>query len=692
MKKKDQINQTPDETDQVDKEKNTESVEDTDKHKEKVNSADNEPVASSTEGKKAVTKKTKKVISKPAEEKEVIDNKKSEKREGKSETTGLTVIVKEYEKSQEEEKDDKKDTSEGEGTKEPEINYYDYSREELVEKLTECVLEKDISVIKSIITLIKVAFLKHNKEEKTRLFNKYLEEGGNRDDYQPVDDPIEIRFKAAFEVYKTNKAAFLEEQERIKQENLKRKKEILVKLKELINSEETLKKTYDNFKELQVQWKEFGMVPANEVSNLWQSYHFLVEKFFDKVKINKELKDLDLKKNLEAKIRLCEKTEELLLETSIITSFKQLQKYHEEWKEIGPIPVDKREEVWERFKTATDKINERRREYYEKQYEEQEKNLIAKTALCEKVEEIVAIEPQDLKEWQYHTNQMNELFNIWRTIGRAPKKQNKEIWKRFKTCLNTFFNNKKEYLYKIKQEQLNNYNLKLDICIQAENLKDSTDWVKITRELINLQNDWKKTGPVPRKHSDKIWKRFRAACDEFFNKKADYFANIHKHENENLKKKKEIIEKIKNFEFGSDKNENLKYIKDFQRQWMDIGFVPIKEKESIQKEFRNVVSQHLEKLKISVAEMDKINYKTRFESMKNIPGADKMIRKERSFLINRINRLRDDLKLWENNIGFFADTGKASLLKEEFENKINKAKQDLILLEAKLKYLNDVTG
>ena len=566
-------------------------------------------------------------------------------------------------------------------------NYEQLTKEQLVELLEATVKEPDVTSIKTKIALIKVAFLKINKIEKDRQLEKYIAEGGVEEDYSPPEDQLEERFKLSFSIYKQNKAKYNQEQEKLKQDNLEKKKQILEELKVLISSEETLKKTYDEFKILQGRWKEIGMVPQGEINNLWQSYHFLVEKFFDKVKINKELRDLDLKKNLESKIKLCEKTEELLLETSILKSFKQLQKYHEEWKEIGPVANDKKDEIWERFKAATDKINERRREHYAKLYEDQKNNYEAKSVLCDKAEKLITIESSSIKEWQDHTEQMNELFKIWRTIGPTPKKQNDEIWQRFKSSMNAFFTNKKEYFVRIKEQQVNNYNLKIDLCVQAEALKNNTDWKKTTREMINLQKEWKNTGPVPRKNSDKIWKRFRAACDEFFNSKSEYYANIQDHEVNNLKLKQELIQKVEDYKFGEDKKENLKVIKEFQREWMDIGHVPIKEKEKLQNEFRLAVDKHLDNLKISSTEISTLNYKTRIEAMKDSQSVKNFIFKERNFISNKISKLREDVNLWENNIGFLTDTINANILKAEFEKKINKAKQNLTNFEAKLKVL-----
>jgi len=399
-----------------------------------------------------------------------------------------------------------------------------------------------------------------------------------------------------------------------------------------------------------------------------------------------------MKKNLELKIELCEKTEELLIETSIIKSFKQLQKFHEEWKEIGPVPQEQNDEIWERFKTATDKINERRREHYGQLQEEQEQNLLAKTGLCEQVEELISTMPNDMKGWQDQTNKMNELFNVWKSIGRAPKKENVEIWDRFKGSMNTFYTNKKEFLNSIKQEQMNNYNLKVDLCVEAESLKDSTDWKKTTQDLIRLQQDWKKIGPIPRKHSDKIWKRFRAACDEFFNNKSSHFSSVHENEQQNMEKKLEIIENIKKHKFTADKTKNLDLLKDFQRAWMEIGYVPMKEKENLQKQYREVIDARLDELKISSTELSNASYNTRMEAVKDSPDADRVYRKEISFLSNKINKIKDDINLWENNLGFFANSKKADVLKKEFEQKLDKAKQEVAAMEAKVKYLRKMAN
>ena len=575
---------------------------------------------------------------------------------------------------------------------ESDIDYDTFSREDLVAQLEQAVSEPDFNAVKTRIALIKVAFLKKKKEESLEKYEQVSEEGGTKEELTVEPDDLDVKFNELFNIYRTNKIRFSEEQEKIKQDNLKRKFEILDSLKTLISSEETLKKTYDEFKVLQDRWKEIGMVPRTEINNLWQNYHFLVEKFFEKVKLNKELKDLDLKKNLEAKISLCEKTEELLLETSIIKSFRKLQKYHEEWKEIGPVPADKKDEIWERFKNATDKINDRRREHYALVEGEQNRNLETKVALCEQGEVVLGLQNDSIKDWQDNTNKVNDLLKIWKNIGPVPQKVNAEIWTRFKSSLDAFFANKKEYFDKLKEQQMHNYNLKVELCMQAESLNTSTDWKKTTNELIRLQNEWKKIGPVPKKHSDKLWKRFRAACDAFFNTKQAYFSNIQASETDNLNKKLDLLTRLKEFQFGEDKSANLDVLKNFQREWTEIGHVPMKEKDRLYNEFRVLINEQMDKLKISEVEMSAASYQARYDHMKGDPNARRVIGKERETLAMRITKMKEEITLWENNIGFFAKSKSAAVVREEFENKINKAKSELKVLEAKMKIIRQQGG
>ncbi len=562
------------------------------------------------------------------------------------------------------------------------------NKQELVELLEDVVAEKDVSKIRNQIAKIKAAYLLRRKDDVDRELQEFTHGGGEEKDFVYHDDPLDKRYNSAFRQYKDHKARFAQDLEKQKQTNLSEKFRILEELKELISSEETLKKTYDEFKRLQDEWKEIGMVPAAELSNLWQSYHFLVEKFFDKVRINKELRDLDLKKNLDLKMALCEKTEELFVEKSIIKSFKLLQKYHDEWREIGPVPSEKKEELWNRFKAATDTINQRRKEHYKGLQEEQQKNLEAKKVLCEKAEQLIAVEAVSLKDWQKQTNELNEMIKVWKTIGRAPKAHNDEIWDRFKKSLDNFFERKRSFFAEVKEQQLNNYNLKLNLCVEAEALMDSTDWKKTTQNLINLQKEWKKIGPVPRRNSDKVWKRFRSACDTFFNKKSEHFKSLHASEAENLKLKKEIIASIIDLKVGEKKAENLKKLKEFQKKWMDIGFVPFQEKDKLQKQYREAIDQLIDKMEINKHELSAAGFEEKVEMLKSAPDADWRLSKERQHIQQKINRIQEDVTVWENNIGFFSSSQKSNQLKTEFERKIEKAKSEIEGLKAKLKLID----
>ncbi len=567
--------------------------------------------------------------------------------------------------------------------------YKELSKEELVEAIESLVKNDDIEYIRKHIGHIKAAFRVVLKNESLDEYEKSLD-SDHDSEKEKQDDPLVVRFDNAFDLYKKKKAVYDRDLEKQKRDNLAAKEQILDNLRELIESDEELKHTYDMFRDLQEKWKHIGPVPQSSKSTLWNNYHFLVEKFFDKVKINKELKDLDLKKNLEAKTKLCEKAEELLLENSITKSFQKLQKLHEAWKETGPVPNDKKDEIWDRFKAATNKLNKRRSEFYQNLREQQEKNYSAKLVLCEKAEALLEDKPDTPKKWQENSEKINELFRVWKTIGFAPRKVNNEVWNRFKTSLDTFFKNKKEFFKAYKEQQNENYNQKLNLCMQAEAIKNSDDWKNATDQLIALQKEWKKIGPVPAKFSNKIWKRFRAACDEFFNRKAEYFSNINQRQEDNLKKKQELIEKIKSYNYSDDNNENLEILKNFQREWMEIGHVPIKEKDRIQSEYRKTIDEQFEKLKISKKVKNTIAFKNKMENVKETPNAENLINKERNFLVNKINNLKNDISVWENNIGFFASSEKAEVLKNEFQQKIDNAKQEIEVIEEKLKILKDV--
>ena len=577
--------------------------------------------------------------------------------------------------------------AEAEPEAEPEADYTAMSREELLGAFN-ALLEGDITNIRNRASAIRNQFNLLNKEVEKQAFDTFLAEGGNKDDYKPANDTVSEAFYRAYDTYRTRRQKMQEEQEAQKQRNLAAKQQILEELRALIDKDdETLKQTYDDFNAIQDKWKGIGEVPREQMNDLWQNYHFLIEQFFNKIKINKELRQLDLKRNLEQKIQLCERAEELIVETSVVKAFKALQDLRAQWKEIGPVPSEQNDETWQRFNNAANQIDERRREYYDQRKEELDQNLLAKQALIAKAEELTQTMPQSTKEWNDTTEALDELLKLWKSIGPVPHEQNEAIWGQFKGTIDKHYADKKEHFGQLRDEQTENYNKKIDLCLRAEAIAKREDWKKATEELLQLQSEWKTIGATSRKVSDKVWKRFRGACDEFFAKKGEYFKDIRSSESDNLAKKSAIIEEMKAYQFGDDKDENLTAIKDFQRRWSEIGHVPMKEKDRVVKEYRGLLDGIFEKLKISAREAEENSYR---ERIRNFAGdAKRFVNNEKQDLSDKIEKLRSDLKLWENNLGFLASSKQADLLKQEFDKKMQAARQQIALFEAKLRILDE---
>ena len=564
---------------------------------------------------------------------------------------------------------------------EPEVDYSHKSREELLAAFTE-LMDDDVSHIRNRVRAIRDQFGILNKEMEQKAAKAFEEQGGNKEDFKFENDLVAQEFYKLCDTYRARRQQMQEEIEAQKQRNLQAKRQILEDLRLLINKdEETLKQTYDEFNAIQEKWKGIGDVPREDMNDLWQNYHFLIEQFFNKVKISKELRMLDLKRNLEQKIQLCERAEELIVETSVVKAFKALQDLRAQWKEIGPVPSEQSEEIWQRFNNAADQIDERRREYYDQRKEEMDQNLLAKQALIAKAEELTQEIPTSTKKWNDTTEALDELLKLWKSIGPVPKENNEEVWNKFKGIIDKHYADKKQHFGQVRDEQSENYNKKVDLCLKAEAIAKREDWKKATEELLELQAEWKTIGPTSRKVSDKIWHRFRSACDEFFAKKGDYFKGIRSSESENLEKKTAIIEELKAYAFGDDKEENLNAVKDFQRRWAEIGHVPMKEKDRIMKEFRGLLDGVFEKLKISAREADDTLFRSRARGGSGRRGSGN----EEHDIQNRIDKLNSDLKLWENNIGFLANSKQADLLKEEMEKKMEATRQEIALLTAKLK-------
>ncbi len=635
-------------------------------------------------GKKKAGKKTAKNKTEKADRKPVGKiQKKSEDEEIKEEKKSAAAKAPETEKKKEEDK------KQGVEQEQEIIDYTALSKEDLVAVLKDLVDTKNVMQIKNDIELIKTNYYKKHKADIEKKRKAFLEEGGDIEDFKVEEEPLEKSLKEYLKKYKEIKAEYNKNIEEEKQENLNKKYQIIEEIKDLVNRKESINKTFQEFRELQKKWRLTGLVPQQNVKDLWETYHHHVEAFYDYIKINKELRDLDLKKNLEVKIELCEKAEELLLEPNIISVFNKLQKLHEQWREIGPVPPDMRTDIWERFKETTSIINKKHQEYFLNLKKEQKKNLEAKTVLCEKAEELCNLSISSHKDWEIKSNEIIELQRIWKTIGFAPKKDNNRIYIRFRESCDKFFNRKREFYSHNREEQNNNLQLKTDLCVQAEALEDSTEWKKTTEELITLQKRWKEIGSVPYRHSEKIWKRFRAACDRFFEKKETHFSEVDTSYEQNLKKKQELIKKVEKFKMTDNVEESLKKLKEFQREWAEIGFVPYKYKDDIQEKYRTIINEKFDNLNVDENYKNLLKFKTKLESLKSKPNGQQRIKQEQDKIVNKLKQLENDIVLWENNIGFFTKTKNAESMITEVELKIKDARKRISLLKDKLKLLDD---
>ncbi|MBP3763661.1 MAG: DUF349 domain-containing protein [Bacteroidales bacterium] len=570
---------------------------------------------------------------------------------------------------------------------EPDIDYSCYSREELVAAMRD-LLSQDVQKIKNRVGSIRSRFGELDREMQAKAFEQFLADGGNKDDYQYQADSLTEEMRHLHDRYRTMKQKFMEELEATKQRNLLAKQTLLEELRTLVDSdEEQVRAALDKFNDIQERWKAIGEVPREQMNNLWQSYHFQIEQFFNKLKINRELRALDQKRNLEQKIQLCEQAEELIMESSVTKAFKGLQDLRVRWKEIGPVPAEQNEEIWQRFCNAANQIDERRKEYYDQRKEEFDNNLLAKQALIDKATELTEKRPESIKEWNDTTAALDELLKIWKSIGPVPREVNEEVWSKFKGIIDKHYADKKSYFGDIREEQDANYQKKIDLCLKAEAIAKREDWKHATEELLQLQQEWKTIGATNRKVSEKVWQRFRKACDEFFAKKGEFFAERRSSESENLAQKEAILAELKAHQFGENREENLNAIKEFQRRWAEVGYVPMADKERLHKEFRGEIDHIFDQLKISAREAEETAYR---ERLKNAGGdMRRFVSNERQELHDKIERLQNDLNLWENNLGFLAASKQADLLKAEFEKKMQGARQQIALLRAKLRILNE---
>lgn len=585
------------------------------------------------------------------------------------------------------------ETSSDSAVDEPHYEIPDYnhlSKEELVIRLEEILNAKQVHEIRREVEAIKINFYKKHRADTEIKRKKYVENGGLIEEFEVPHDAVEEKISELLKKYRDLRMEYNRHQDDAKLDNLRMRQEIIEEIKELNNSEESINKTFHEFRELQTRWREIGPIPQQNMNDLWETYHHHIEKFYDYIKINQELKDLDLKKNLETKILLCEKAEKLLLEPNVVNAFASLQVYHEQWREIGPVPKEKRTEIWERFKEATSKINKKHQSYYQELKDSQNKNLESKVLLSEKAEEISNENPDTHKDWVKRTNDILELQKVWKTIGFAPKKDNNKIYNRFRAACDKFFEKKRSFYAQSLEVQGTNLQLKLDLCLQAEAMQESTDWKKTTEDFIRIQKKWKETGPAPRKQSDQVWKRFRNACDKFFARKAEFFSTIDTSFEKNLELKENLIKEIENFEKSGNGNADLSKLQAYQRQWTEIGFVPFDKKDDLQQKYRDAINKQYDSLEVDESKKNLLKFKNRLEGLLQKPNQESKIRFERDKYMAKLQQLKTDIGVWENNIGFFANSSKAESMLKDFAVKIAEAREAIHLLEEKITIIDEL--
>ena len=501
-------------------------------------------------------------------------------------------------------------------------------------------------------------------------------------------EKVEEQLQVKEEFTETQQIKVSEEE---KEQNLKAKLQIIEELKTLVETDEIGGKTFNEFRALQERWRSIGQVPSSQLSGLWNSYNLQIENFYNHIKINKELRDMDLKRNLEIKLKLCNDAEALIEQQDISNAFKSLQQLHTTWKETGPVAKEEKEIVWERFKTATAAINDRYHDYIDKQHAQFEQALTIKNSLCEKAATIATKSYSSTKEWQTATEQLLQLQTEWKEAGEVAPKDRTKLFKKFRASCDKFFNDKKDFYQELADEQTKNLELKRALCEKVEALQESEEWKAATEAILEAQKEWKQIGAVSQKHSQKIWNRFRAACDIFFNRKSEHFQSIDSEQTENLNAKLQIIEQLEQEFTNGDTKTLLEKIKELQNKWNSIGHVPMKEKDLLNDRYKKAVNRVYSKLNISEREKEIERFRSKvkgFDGDKD-KNAYKIV-SEREKLISQIRQLENDVKVLENNMGFFNASKKANSLLEGINNKLTNSKERLSLLKIKLKELDKI--
>lgn len=556
------------------------------------------------------------------------------------------------------------------------------TQEEVVARVKE-LAEADAPAEKQELDALKQAFYKIHKANVAAARAQFIENGGEPEAFLPAPNVLEDEFKAAMNVIKQKRAELQAELDRQKEENLQKKQEILERIKTLSATPEEANQAYKEFKELQNQWKELTLVPAEKANELWKTYQLYVEQYYDQLKLNNEFREYDFKKNLEIKTRLCETAEKLNEEADVISAFQQLQALHQEFKETGPVAKELREEIWARFKAASTAVNKRHQQYFEELKQKEEENLAHKTALCEKIEAIDLTAIKTAAAWEAQTQQIIEMQKEWRTIGFAPQKMNVKIFERFRGACDRFFTEKAAFFKRLKEEQAQNLAKKTELCEKAEALKDSTDWKATADKLMQIQKEWKTIGAVPKKHSESLWQRFIGACDYFFEQKGKNTASQRGEEKENLQKKEQVIEKLKAL-LESDEEENKQdAVRELMKEWNEIGFVPFKEKDKIYKAYHETVDQLFKALNMSAARRRLDNFKNNLKNDAKEGGQG--LSRERERLVRAYENKRSEIKTYENNLGFLTcSSKKGSSLLNEMNKKMEKLKDELNLIGEKI--------
>ena len=556
------------------------------------------------------------------------------------------------------------------------------TKEEVIERLQE-ISNQEEPANKSTLDAIKQTFYRLKNTEIEAARKAFEENGGNPDEFVSPKDELEEQFKDIMSAIKEKRNAIKAEEEQEKQANLEKKLAIIERMKELTDSSEEANKSYNEFKKLQTEWNEIKNVPANKINELWKSYQLYAEKFYDLIKLNNEFREYDFKKNQEIKIQLCESAEKLT-EEDVVSAFHQLQKLHQEFRETGPVAKEQREEIWARFKAASTIINKRHQQHFENIKEKEQRNLDEKTVICEIVESMEYDKIQTFQDWHDKTEEILALQAKWKTIGFAPQKMNTKIFERFRAACDEFFKRKSEHFKSLKVNMNENLEKKKQMCEKAEALKDSTDWKATAEILTKLQKEWKEIGPVAKKHSETIWKRFVSACDYFYEQKNKAESSHKVVEQENLEKKKAILNKLSEYNAMDADAISAEAIKQLSKEWNAIGHVPFKEKDRIYKQYHALVDSLYNKLNISASQKKLKNFKS------NISNKENNIYRERERLVRAYENMKNEIQTYENNLGFLNSTSKkGNGLVQEMNRKVEKLKADLDLILKKIEMIDE---